>query len=183
MIFTPTPLAGCFIIDVERRGDERGFFGRAWCKEEFEAHGLKANLAQANVSFSAMKGTLRGMHFQKTPHEETKVVRCTKGAVYDVAIDLRPDSPTHRQWVGVELTEENRRMLFVPERFAHGFITLTDDAEVFYLVTAAYAPGHEGGLRHDDPAFGIDWPGEVTVMSDKDRAWPLYDEVGPFFSV
>ena len=172
MLFEDTKLAGAKIIDLERRGDERGFFARVWCHNEFEEQGLNTNLAQGNISVSSSRGTLRGMHFQETPHAETKLIRCTHGAIHDVIIDLRPESPTFRDWIGVELTAENRRMLYVPEGFAHGFLTLTDDAEVTYLVTQFYTPAAERGVRFDDPAFAIDWPAKVTVVSDKDAAWP-----------
>ena len=175
MIFEETKLKGAFIIDVKRLEDERGFFGRIWCKKEFEEHGLNANAVQANVSYNKLKGTLRGMHFQTPPYSETKTVRCTAGAIYDVIVDIRPDSPTFKQWVGVELTEENFRMLYVPEGFAHGFITLTDHASVHYMVTEFYTPGAEGGLRYNDPAFNIVWPIQPLVVSDKDRNHPLFN--------
>ena len=177
MIFTETRLQGAFLVDLEPRGDERGFFARAWCRNEFEARGLNVDLVQANVSFSRDRGTLRGLHFQREPHAETKLVRCTRGAIYDVIVDLRPQSATYGEWIGVELTSDNHRMLYVPENFAHGFITLTDDVEVMYQVTAFYAPAAEGGLRYDDPALGIVWPEEVRVISDKDRSWPDFEPV------
>ena len=170
MIFTPTKLQGAYILEVKKIEDERGFFGRSWCKRELEAQGLNADVVQANVSYNKVKGTLRGMHFQKAPHQETKLVRCTRGAIYDVIIDLRPDSPTYKQWIGVELTESNYRMLFVPEDFAHGFITLEDNTEVTYQVTQYYTPGAEGGIRWNDPAFNIEWPIEPVVVSGKDQA-------------
>ena len=175
MIFNETKLKGAFILDLEKRGDERGFFARVFCRNEFEAHGLNPFVAQANTSLSRVKGTLRGMHFQRAPHQEAKLVRCTRGALLDVIIDLRPDSPTFKQWVGVELTSENNRMLYVPEGFAHGFQTLVDDTEVTYLVSEFYAPDSEGGVRYNDPVFGIDWPLEPTVLSDKDRNWPDFE--------
>jgi dTDP-4-dehydrorhamnose 3,5-epimerase len=176
MIFTPTKLQGAFILEVKKIEDERGFFGRSWCRRELEEHGLNANVVQANVSYNKVKGTLRGMHFQKAPHQETKLVRCTRGAIYDVIIDLRPNSPTYKQWIGVELTEDNYRMLFVPEDFAHGFITLQDNTEVTYQVTQYYTPGAEGGIRWNDPAFNIQWPIEPTVVSGKDQAHPDFAE-------
>ncbi len=176
MIFTPTKLQGAFILEVKKIEDERGFFGRSWCRRELEEHGLNANVVQANVSYNKVKGTLRGMHFQKAPHQETKLVRCTRGAIYDVIIDLRPNSPTYKQWIGVELTEDNYRMLFVPEDFAHGFITLQDNTEVTYQVTQYYTPGAEGGIRWNDPAFNIKWPIEPTVVSGKDQAHPDFAE-------
>jgi dTDP-4-dehydrorhamnose 3,5-epimerase len=174
MIFSETRLPGAFIVDLEKRVDERGFFARGWCQHEFEEHGLVAHVAQTNISYSQRRGTLRGMHSQAEPYAEAKLVRCTRGAIYDVIIDLRPASPTHRQWVGVELTQPNYRMLYVPEGFAHGFITLEADTEVTYQVSQFYTPAAERGVRWDDPAFGIRWPVAVQVISDKDRSWPDY---------
>nr|MBD3622663.1 dTDP-4-dehydrorhamnose 3,5-epimerase [Sunxiuqinia sp.] len=176
MRFIETALKGAFVIEINQITDERGFFGRSWCKREMEEHGLNGNVVQANTSFSKTKGTLRGMHYQKHPHEETKLIRCTKGAIYDVIVDLRKDSPTYLKWFGIELSETNYKMLYVPEKFAHGFITLTDDAEVTYLVTEFYTPGAEAGLRFDDPTLKIDWPLEATVISEKDRQHPDFDE-------
>jgi dTDP-4-dehydrorhamnose 3,5-epimerase len=175
MIFTETALPGAFLIDLERIGDDRGFFARALCAEEFAEHGLKMDIVQANVSYSADRGTLRGLHYQEAPHAEVKMIRCIRGRIFDVMVDVRPDASTYLQWVGVELSDESRRMAYVPEGFAHGFLTLTDDCEVFYPVTAAYTPEAERGLRYDDPALGIEWPSEVRVVSEKDRAWPLLD--------
>jgi dTDP-4-dehydrorhamnose 3,5-epimerase len=174
MIFTETEIPGAVLIDLEPHGDSRGFFARAWSADEFEARGLSISFVQANVSLSAQRGTLRGLHYQVAPHQEAKLVRCTRGAIHDVVVDLRPESPTYRRWIGVELSAENRRMLYVPEGCAHGYQTLTDDAEVFYPVTARYAPESERGLRFDDAAFGIDWALEVSVISEKDRSWPDY---------
>ena len=173
MLFSETPLSNAFVIDLEQKPDSRGFFARSFCAAEFEAHGLKPVVAQCNLSFNHRRGTLRGMHYQVPPAAEAKLVRCTRGAIYDVIVDLRPDSPTYMQHFGVELSEENRRALYVPEMFAHGYQALTDGAEVTYQVSEAYTPGCERGLRHDDPALGIVWPIPVTVISDKDRAWPL----------
>lgn len=173
MLFTETDLRGAFVIDLERRGDERGFFARAFCTEEFARQGLVGVFVQMNVSFSAAKGTIRGLHYQTPPAAETKLVRCTRGAIYDVIVDLRPESPTFRKHVGVELTADNRRALYVPKSFAHAFQSLTDDVEVLYQVDAPYAPQFECGLRHDDPALAIRWPLPVTVVSEKDRSWPL----------
>jgi dTDP-4-dehydrorhamnose 3,5-epimerase len=173
MLFHETPLAGAFIIDIEERTDHRGFFARSFCMAEFEAHGLKPTVAQSNLSYNHERGTLRGMHFQVPPATEAKLVRCTRGAIYDVIVDLRPNSPTYLKHFGVELTDANRRALYVPEMFAHGYLALTDGAEVTYQVSEVYTPGCERGLRHDDPALGIAWPIAVTVISDKDRAWPL----------
>jgi len=173
MTFTELRLPGAYLIEPEPIGDERGFFARMLCTKEFAAHGLNGNVVQANLSYSAERGTLRGLHYQAAPHAEEKMVRCVRGSVYDVMVDLRPDSPTYREWEGVELTADNRRMAYVPKGVAHGFLTLVDDCEVFYPVTAAYAPSAEGGLRYDDPVIGIEWPGEVRVVSEKDRGWPL----------
>lgn len=171
MLFTETKLRGAFVIEPERLDDERGFFARTWCQEEFAAHGLNARLAQCNISFNTRKGTLRGMHYQAAPHEEAKLVRCTMGAICDVIIDLRPRSSTYREWTGVELSAENRIMLYVPEGFAHGFQTLQDNTEVFYQMSAAYHPGSARGVRWDDPGFDIRWPLLDPIMSDRDRSY------------
>jgi dTDP-4-dehydrorhamnose 3,5-epimerase len=173
MTFEETRLSGAFVIDLERREDGRGFFARTWCANELGEHGLNTRLVQANMSWNPRQGTLRGMHFQHPPHAEAKVVRCTHGAIHDVIIDLRPESPTYKQWIGVDLTAENRRALYVPEGFAHGFQTLVPDCEVHYLVTEFYTPESEGGVRWNDPAFAIQWPDpENAFLSDKDAAWP-----------
>lgn len=177
MIFTETKLKGAFIIDLELREDNRGAFARTFCMKEFEEHGLKPTVAQCNLSYNYKAGTMRGMHYQVAPACETKLVRCTKGAIYDVIIDMRPESPTYLQHIGVELTEENHRALYVPEMFAHGYMALTDGAEVVYQVGEFYTPGYERGLRYDDPAFGIEWPMAATVISEKDAAWPLFEKV------
>lgn len=174
MKFIETELPGAYILELEKRGDERGFFARTWCQHEFEEHGLVADVVQQNTSVSKYKGTLRGMHYQVAPHRETKLVRCTKGSLFDVIIDLRPDSSTYKQWLSVELTEDNYKMLYVPRDFAHGFITLSDDTEATYLVSAFYAPDAERGIRYNDPQFGIQWPGTVHTISDKDASWPLF---------
>lgn len=179
MLFTETKLKGAFIVDLEARGDARGFFGRAFCQREFEAHGLNTSIAQANISFSINKGTIRGLHFQYPPAAETKFVRCTRGAILDVIVDLRPESPTYLQHVAVELTADNRRGLYVPERFAHGFQVLDDRSEATYQVGEFYTPSAESGLRYDDPRLGIEWPTEATDLSDKDRTWPLLDQAEP----
>jgi dTDP-4-dehydrorhamnose 3,5-epimerase len=175
VIFTETKLKGAYIIELEELKDNRGFFARAWCQHEYEKHGLNARFVQANVSSSIKKGTLRGMHYQISPYEEIKLMRCIKGSIYDVIIDLRPDSSTYAQWIGLELTSENHKMLYVPENFAHCFQTLEDNTEVFYPVSQFYTPGSERGIRYDDPAFGIKWP-EINdlVMSEKDKCWPDY---------
>lgn len=177
MIFTETPLKEAYIIELERIEDERGFFARSWCVREFEEHGLNPNLVQCNISFNKKKGTLHGMHYQVAPHEEAKLVRCTKGALYDVIIDLRPDSPTFKRWFGVELTAENRKALYISEGFAHGFQTLEDSTEVFYQMSEFYHPESALGVRYDDPAFGIRLPLPVTAVSKKDLAYPKW-EVG-----
>lgn len=175
MIFKETKLKDAYIIELEKIGDERGFFSRVWCAKEFEAHGLVTRIAQANMSFNQEKGTLRGLHYQRPPHEEVKLMRCTRGAVFDVIVDLRPDSPTYLDWLGVELTADNYKMLYVPENFAHGYQTLTDNAEVFYPTSQFYAPQAEAGIRWNDPTLAIEWP--ITppqVISDKDSSWPDY---------
>lgn len=169
MKFTPTPLAGAVVIDLEKRGDDRGFFARAFCENEFSAQGLVPRFVQVNNSLSAQKGTLRGMHYQLAPKAETKLVRCIRGALWDAIVDLREDSPTFGKYFGIELSAENRRMLYVPKGFAHGFITLHDDTEAFYFVDEFYAPQNERGVRWNDPRFGIEWPMQPTVLSDKDR--------------
>lgn len=169
MIFNRTPLADAFLIDLEKLGDERGFFARAFCEQEFAAQGLAPRFVQINNSLSADKGTLRGMHYQLAPKAETKLVRCIRGALWDVILDLRPDSPSFGQHFGAELSAENRRMMYVPKGFAHGFITLQDDTEAFYFVDEPYAPDMERGIRWNDPRFGIEWPTEPVVLSDKDR--------------
>ncbi len=174
MIFTETKLKGAFIIDFKGFEDERGFFGRIWCKKEFEEHGLNSNAVQANVSYSKVKGTIRGMHYQIAPHQESKTLRCTYGSTYNVIIDLRPKSPTFKQWTSVELTAESYRMLYVPEGFANGFLTLEDHTAVHYVVTQYYAPGAEHGIRFNDPAFNIKWPMTPVAVSDKDRNHPLF---------
>ena len=174
MIFEETALPGAYIVRPEKREDERGFFARSWDVAEFAARGLANVTVQANISFNALRGTLRGMHWQAAPFQEAKVVRCTRGALYDVIIDLRADSPTRARWIGVELTQDNHTSLYVPPDFAHGFITLADATEATYLMSQAYAPGYDRGARHDDPAFGISWPIPVEVISDKDRGWPLF---------
>jgi dTDP-4-dehydrorhamnose 3,5-epimerase len=176
MIFTETGLKGAFVIDIERREDSRGFFARAFCQREFSDHGLKPVIAQANVAFNHKKGTLRGMHFQFPPAAETKLVRCTRGAILDIIVDLRPESPTYLRHVAVELSEENSRALYVPERFAHGYQVLRDKTETSYQVGEFYTPGSEGGLLYNDPRLNLQWPFPVTVISEKDRAWTSLNE-------
>lgn len=171
MIFVERKLQGVMIIELERTDDDRGFFARTWCSDEFRAHGLNPRLVQCSVSLTSRKGTLRGMHYQIAPHEEARLVRCTMGAVYDVVVDLRPGSRTFRNWVGVELTAENRRAIYVPEGCAHGFQTLKDDTEVFYQMSDFYYPECARGVRWDDPAFGIEWPLTPTVISSRDASF------------
>lgn len=173
MKFTGLEIPGSFLIDLEPFVDDRGFFARAWCADEFAAAGIDAAFVQANIGRNKHRGTLRGLHYQEAPHAEAKLVRCTRGAVYDVLVDLRPESPTYRAWFGSELSAENHRMLFVPEGCAHGYQSLTDDAEVYYQVSSRYAPGAERGIRYDDPAIGVRWPLPISNISPKDRAWPL----------
>jgi dTDP-4-dehydrorhamnose 3,5-epimerase len=175
MIFTETPLRGAYLIDLEKRGDDRGFFARAFCEREFGALGLATRFVQVNNSLSAQRGTLRGMHYQLAPKAETKLVRCIRGALWDVALDLRPGSPTFGQSFGAELTAENRRMMYVPKGFAHGFVTLVDGTEAFYFVDEFYAPDLERGVRWDDPRFEVSWPIPPAVLSDKDRAHRDFD--------
>jgi dTDP-4-dehydrorhamnose 3,5-epimerase len=169
--FKETELSGAYVIDIDPFEDERGLFARAWCQREFEVHGLSSAIVQANISQNKKRGTLRGLHWQRQPHAERKLLRCTRGSVYDVIVDLRRDSDTFKSWLGVELTEQNHRMLLVPEDFAHGFQTLEDNSEVFYQVTQFYTPDAECGARYDDPAFAIDWPLDVSAISEKDAGW------------
>ncbi len=173
MLFTETTLLGAFVIDLERIEDDRGYFARAFCQHEFEAHGLNPVIAQGNVAFNVRRGTLRGMHFQYPPAAESKLVRCTRGAILDAIVDLRPESETYLQHVAVELSAGNGRALYVPERFAHGYQTLEDETETSYLVGEFYSPGDEGGLRYDDPRLDLEWPLPVAELSDKDRSWRL----------
>lgn len=175
MIFTQTKLKDAFIIELKKLEDERGFFARTWCKKEFEDHDLNTNLVQVNVAFNKKCGTLRGMHYQVAPYEETKLIRCTKGAIYDVIIDLREESPTFLKWIGVELTEDNYKMFYVPEGFAHGYQTLKDNTVVTYQVSQFYTPNSEQGLRWDDPSINIDWPYvKERIISKKDQMWQDY---------
>lgn len=172
MLFMETLLKGAYIIDLERREDERGFFARSWCADEFTKHGLNPSLVQCNISFNLKKGTLRGMHYQAEPYPEAKVVRCTMGAIYDVIIDLRPDSPTFKKWINVELSADNRRAVYIPEGFAHGFQTLADDTEVFYQMYEFFHPECARGVRWDDPAFGVEWPDDRRIVSQRDQEYP-----------
>jgi len=172
LIFRETRLKGACLIEPEKRCDDRGFFARTWCEKEFADHHLNPRVVQCNISFNKRKGTLRGMHYQIAPAAEAKLVRCTNGAIYDVIIDLRPDSPTFKQYVAVTLSGQDHKMLYVPEDFAHGFVTLEDNTEVFYQMTAFYSPQHSRGVRWDDPAFGIEWPVHDPIMLDRDREYP-----------
>lgn len=189
MIFIETPLPGAYIIEMEPAADERGFFARTFCRREFSAHGLNPDLAQCSISFNSKKGTLRGMHYQVHPHAEAKLVRCSRGAIYDVILDIRPDSPTFKKWFAVGLTapgsdralsslqpEDSCRMLYIPEGFAHGFQTLLDDTEVVYQISEYYHPEAARGILWNDPAFGISWPLADVTMSEKDRAYPLWTD-------
>ena len=176
MLFRETKLPGAFVIDLQKHEDERGFFARSWCRKEFESHGLDPRTVQCNVSFNKLKGTLRGMHYQVAPYAEAKLVRCTRGAIYDVIIDLRRESATYKQHVSELLSGNNYKSLFVPEGFAHGFQTLEDNSEVFYQMSEFYSAEHQRGLRYNDPAFGIKWPTDVMVISDRDRNYEDFKE-------
>lgn len=175
MRFSELPLPGAWLVDLEPRTDERGFFARSFCAREFADRGLEPAVSQCNVSFNRRRGTLRGMHYLAPPAREAKLVRCTSGAVHDVIVDLRPESPTYLRHVAVELSARNRTALYIPPLFAHGFQTLEDETEVFYQMSEPYVAGYERGLRHDDPALAIAWPLPVSVIAAKDRAWPLLD--------
>jgi dTDP-4-dehydrorhamnose 3,5-epimerase len=176
VIFTPTPLPGAFLIALEKKGDDRGFFARAFCENEFGQHGLASHFCQVNNSLSAHKGTLRGMHYQLAPRAETKVVRCIRGALYDMILDLRPGSTTFGRSFGAELSAENRHMMYVPKGFAHGFLTLSDNAEAFYFVDEFYSPDHERCIRYNDPKFALRWPENPIVISDKDKNQTDFDQ-------
>lgn len=172
MIFQEAPLSGAYIIDLDKREDTRGFFARAWCENEFKTNELATRMVQGNISYNVKKGTLRGMHYQLAPYAEAKLVRCTRGVIYDVMVDLRPSSPTYKQWMGMELSAVNRLQAYVPEHFAHGYVTLEDESEVMYLVSECYRPECERGFRYDDPAIKINWPVKIEVVSEKDATWP-----------
>jgi dTDP-4-dehydrorhamnose 3,5-epimerase len=178
MIFTELPLSGAYLIEMQLHTDERGFLARSYCAEVFTERGLGPELRQCSVSYNARKGTLRGMHYQSAPHEEHKLVRCTAGAMFDVIVDIRASSPTYRRWYGTELTAENRRSVFVPPGCAHGFVTLTDDTEVYYMISVAHAPEFSRGVRWNDPAFGIEWALPPAVISARDACYPLLDAPG-----
>jgi dTDP-4-dehydrorhamnose 3,5-epimerase len=179
MILTETKLPGAYVLDLEPIGDRRGFFSRVWSEEELSAQGLETRIAQCSVSFNGRRGTLRGLHFQRAPYEEVKVVRCTSGALFDVIVDLRPESPAFSRWIGVELTADNRRALYVPRGFAHGFQTLIDGTEVFYMISTPYVPEASDGIRWNDPTFGIAWPLSPTEISDRDLRWPDFNASKP----
>jgi dTDP-4-dehydrorhamnose 3,5-epimerase len=172
--YTESRIKGAWIIDITRINDPRGFFAMTWLPNELRERGMNPELAQCNIAYNTRRGTLRGMHFQRAPHAQAKIIRATKGALLDVIVDLREDSPTFKQWDAVELTEENRRMFYMPEGMAHGYITLTDDTEASYFASSPWAPPAESGVRWDDPAFAIQWPFQPTVISDRDLAWPLF---------
>lgn len=175
MTFHETKLSGVFEIHIEANSDERGFFARCWCQKEFERHGLQTALAQCNVSFNTRKGTLRGLHYQAEPFPEAKLVRCTRGGIYDVVVDLRPQSPTFKGWIAAVLTDTNRHMIYVPEGCGHGFLTLEDETEVFYQMSAFYHSESGRGVRWNDPAFGIVWPDQAEIISDRDRNYPDFE--------
>jgi dTDP-4-dehydrorhamnose 3,5-epimerase len=172
MLFEESKIGGVFEVRLERKSDERGFFARSWCREEFERAGLNPGLAQCSISYNPRKGTLRGMHYQAPPYAEAKLIRCTSGAIYDVVVDLRAQSPTYRQWAGFTLTAENRDMVYIPEGCAHGFLTLEDESEIFYQISEFYNAESARGVRWDDPAFGIVWPEKQQLMSERDRTYP-----------
>lgn len=174
MLFSPTDIAGAYRIDIQPSEDSRGFFARTWCVKELSEHGLDTALDQCSVSFNRKRGTVRGMHYQVPPHEENKLVRCTRGSIFDVVLDLRPDSPSFRKWQSFELTAGNHRALYIPKGCAHGLQTLEDDTEVLYMISAPYAPDASRGVRWNDPAFGITWPLKDVIVSDRDAALPLF---------
>ena len=174
MHFHPTTLKDAWLIDLQPARDERGFFARTFCLHEFSAHGLETSFPQHSISVSPRRGTLRGMHFQREPHAEVKLVRCMKGEIWDVIIDLRADSPTFCRWQKFELSAENLRQLYIPKGFAHGFQTLTDEVEVSYLISEEHVPKAANGIRHDDPAFQVEWPLPITMISERDRSWPAF---------
>lgn len=179
MIFTPLPIAGAFRVDLDRRADARGFFARLYCAQEFAAHGLGTQWVQMNTSLSHRTGTLRGLHFQRPPAAEAKLVRCLRGAIFDVLVDLRAGSPTYGHWHAEELTHTNRAMLYIPEGCAHGFQTLMPDTELLYMHSAAYSPAHEGGLHHADPSLAIAWPRPIADLSDRDHRFPMLKDLEP----
>ena len=179
MKFTETKLKGAYIVDLDRKEDSRGFFARAFCQKEFEINGLKPAIVQANIAYNHQKGTLRGMHFQYPPAAETKLVRCTRGGILDIIVDLRPESSTYLDHISIELTEDNQRSLYVPERFAHGYQVLRDNTETSYQMGEFHIPGVEGGLMYNDERLGLEWPLPVAMVSEKEQAWRLLDEMEP----
>jgi dTDP-4-dehydrorhamnose 3,5-epimerase len=179
MIFTSTRLEEVQLIDVEPKEDERGFFARTWCRRELAARGLDTEIAQESISYNRSRGTVRGLHYQRPPHEETKIVRCTRGAIFDVIVDLRPHSPSYLRWQGFELTADNRRAVYIPKGLAHGFQTLAEECEIVYQISSFYAPEAAGGYCHDDAAFGITWPLPVTMISERDLGWPKFKAHAP----
>lgn len=178
MQFIETELKGAYVISLDTRSDHRGFFARIFCQQELKEYGLNPNIVQCNLSFNQKKGTLRGLHYQQPPATEAKLIRCIRGAIYDVIVDMRPNSPTYLKSFGIELSADNRRALYVPEMFAHGYQALEDGAEALYSVSEFYTPGVERGLRYDDPVLGIDWPLPAVEVSEKDLSWPLLESVG-----
>lgn len=174
MKFAETSVQGAYVIDVDRIGDSRGYFGRLWCEKELEQQGLVSHIKQSNIGFSPEAGTLRGLHYQKAPYEEVKIVRCTRGSVFDVVVDIRSESPTYRMWFGIEITPDNASMLYVPKGCATGYLTLQENSEIYYSTSEFYAPEAATGIRYDDPLFDIEWPGDIKVLSDNDTSWPDY---------
>jgi dTDP-4-dehydrorhamnose 3,5-epimerase len=174
MFFSEIKLKGAYVIDIDKHVDQRGFFARTWCMNEFAEHNLNTTVVQTNIGFSPLKGTLRGLHYQKAPYEEAKLVRCTSGSLYDVILDLRKDSPTFGQWFGLELSSKNHKMLYVPEGFAHGYLTLEEDTELFYQTSQFYDRDSARGVRYNDPAFHIKWPISIQLISENDLNWPDY---------
>lgn len=172
MIFTETPLKGAYLIEINKLGDERGFFGRSWCRKEMEENGLNANIAQVNTARTQEKGTLRGLHYQIAPYQECKMIRCTKGAIFNIIVDIRPESPTFLKWYAAELNEDNHKALFSPEGFAQGYLTLQENCEITYFATEYYVPGMDRGVRYNDPQVGIELPFEPAILSEKDINWP-----------
>lgn len=172
MIFVETKLKGAYVVELEKREDSRGFFTRGWDGNILEQHGLVGSVIQQNIAFSKTKGTIRGLHYQKAPHQETKFIRCTRGSIFDVIVDLRPDSATYKNWFGVQLTQDEYKVLYVPKDFAHGFQSLVDNSEIMYLVSEAYTPAAEAGVRYNDSSIGVEWPLPVSVISEKDASWP-----------
>lgn len=172
MKFTEAPIKGVFVVELEKRGDDRGFFARIFCVDEFSKHGMNPTIAQINMSECVYKGTVRGLHYQTSEAAEAKFIRCIKGSVFDVCVDVRPESPTYKKWFGVELSAQNLKAAYIPEGFAHGYVSLEDHSQVIYSASRVYTPGSEKGIRYNDQAIGIQWPIEPTIVSDKDKSWP-----------